>query len=188
MNIFMRIWRHPSSTLGVALAAALLASAPIASAQRLGGRRGGAMRPPPPEKQQVTPRRQALEKQFRQQTEAVVKEKLHLNDDQVSRLRSVNANVGAQRNALLQQERSVRSDLRDEMAKGSGADQSKVSQLMAQAHDLQGKRFALQQDEQRQLSGFMSPVQVAQYVGLQAQIRQYIRQQKQAGEPDVPNP
>ncbi|MEO8945109.1 MAG: hypothetical protein ABI338_01330 [Gemmatimonadaceae bacterium] len=187
MKIFMEIRRVPA-ILGIAVAAALLVSAPAASAQRLGGHRGGGMRPPPPVKQPVTPRRQVLEKQFRQQTEAVVKEKLHLNDDQVSRLRSVNANIGAQRNSLLQQERSVRSDLRDEMAKGSTADQSKVSQLMAQAHDLQGKRFELQQDEQQQLSGFMTPVQVAQYVGLQAQIRQYIRQQKQGGEPDVPNP
>ena len=71
------------------------------------------------------------------------------------------------------------------MAKGSGADQSKVAQLMTQAHDLQSQRFALQQDEQQQLSGFMSPVQVAQYVGLQAQIRQRIREM-QKGQPDQP--
>ena len=77
------------------------------------------------------------------------------------------------------------------MAKGDAADQSKVSQLMAQAHDLQGKRFDLQQDEQRQLSTFMTPVQVAQYVGFQAQIRQYIQQQKRQGDgsgQSVPNP
>jgi hypothetical protein len=169
--------------MGVALAAALMTGASTASAQRLGRR----MRPPQ-EKQQVTPRRQELEKQFREQSEAVVRAKLHLSDDQVSRLRSVNANIGARRNALLQQERSVRSDLRDEMAKGSAADQSRVSQLMAQAHDLQARRFDLQQEEQRQLSGFMTPVQVAQYVGFQAQIRQYLRQQRQGGEPEGPTP
>lgn len=168
------------------VAAALLLCAPSAGAQRLGGRR--AMRPP--NGPEVTPRRQALEKQFREHTEEVVKEKLHLSDDQMSRLRSVNANIGSQRNALLQQERSVRLELRDEMAKGSVADQSKVSQLMAQAHDLQGKRFDLQQDEQRQLSAFMTPMQVAQYVGFQAQIRQYIREKRQGdgSDPSIPNP
>ncbi len=169
------------------LIAALLLCASSAAAQRPGGRR--AMRPP--KAPEVTPRRQVLEQQFREHTEQVVKEKLHLNDDQMTRLRSVNANIGSQRNALTQQERSVRADLRDELAKGSGADQSRVAQLMAQAHDLQGRRFQLQQDEQRQLSTFMTPVQVAQYVGFQAQIRQYIQQQKKlgdGGDPNVPNP
>jgi hypothetical protein len=169
------------------LITALLLCASSAGAQRMGGRRG--MRPP--NAPEVTPRRQALEKQFREHTEQVVREKIHLNDDQMTQLRSVNASIGSQRNALTQQERSVRADLRDEMAKGSGADQSRVAQLMTQAHDLQGRRFELQQDEQRQLSTFMTPVQVAQYVGFQAQIRQYIQQQKRQGDgggQSVPNP
>jgi Spy/CpxP family protein refolding chaperone len=146
------------------------------------------MRPPP--EVNVPPRRQALEREFRQRSEQVVREKLSLSDEQVSRLRAVNAGIGGQRNALLAQERSVRLDLRDEMAQGGAADQSKVSQLMTQARDLQGRRFALQQDEEQQLSSFMTPVQVAQYVGLQAQIRQRMRemQQSQNGEQVVPNP
>ncbi|HEY5086891.1 MAG TPA: hypothetical protein VII66_05950 [Gemmatimonadaceae bacterium] len=165
----------------------LLLCASTASAQK-GHPRLPPMRPAP--RANVPPRRQALEKEFRQRSEQVVREKLNLNDDQVARLRSVNANIGVQRNVLVQQERSVRSDLRDEMAKGSGADQNRVAQLMAQAHDLQGRRFALQQTEQQQLSGFMTPVQVAQYVGLQAQIRQRMRemQQNQNGEQPIPNP
>lgn len=173
----------------VTLAAALLFCASSASAQR--GNREPRVRPMrPPPQSNLPPRRQALEKEFRQRSEQVVREKLNLNDEQLTRLRSVNANIGAQRNALVQQERSVRFDLRDEMAKGDAADQAKVAQLMAQAHDLQGRRFALQQDEQQQLSGFMTPVQVAQYVGLQAQIRQRMRemQQGQNGEPPIPNP
>ena len=169
------------------MTAALLLCASSAGAQG----RGRAPRPrpehPPPPADQ-SPRRDALEQRFRQRSEEIVKQKLNLSDDQVTRLRGVNADMAGKRNGLLDQERSVRSGLRDEMAKGSGADQNKVSQLMAQAHDLQSKRFALQQDEQQQLSGFMSPVQVAQYVGLQAQIRQRIREM-QKGQPDgQPNP
>jgi len=136
----------------------------------------------------VQPRRQALEQQFRQRSEQIVRQRLNLSDDQVNRLRTVNANIGGQRNALLQQERAVRMSLRDEMGKGSAADQAKVAQLMAQAHDLQGKRFALQQDEAQQLSSFMTPVQVAQYVGLQAQIRQRIREMQRGQNGDQPDP
>jgi Spy/CpxP family protein refolding chaperone len=166
------------------LCVASIATATPASAQ---GRRIRPMQPAQGEG--AHPRRQALEKQFRQRSEQIVRQRLNLNDDQVNRLRSVNANIGGQRNALMQQERAVRMDLRDEMAKGSSADQAKVAQLMSQARDLQSKRFALQQDEQQQLSSFMTPVQVAQYVGLQAQIRQRIRemQRGQNGEPQGPD-
>ena len=137
----------------------------------------------------VGPRRHALESQCRPRAEQVVRNKLNLDNEQMSRLRSVNADIGAKRSALVAQERSIRSDLRDEMAKGSGANQDRVAQLMAQAHDLETRRFALQQDEQRQLSSFLTPVQVAQYVGLQAQIRARIRELRvRNGQQEVPNP
>jgi Spy/CpxP family protein refolding chaperone len=90
----------------------------------------------------------------------------------------VNGRISSQRNALVQQERDVRVALRDEMAKGTGADQAKVADLMNQARQLQQQRFALQQDEQQQLSQFLTPVQVAQYMGLQAQIRERLREMR----------
>jgi Spy/CpxP family protein refolding chaperone len=171
----------------VAMAAAMILCGSSAGAQGGGRQRVRPMRPQA--EAGVPPRRQALEKQFRERSEQVVRQKLNLNDDQVSRLRSVNANIGVQRNELVRQERSIRMDLRDEMAKGAAADQNRVSQLMNQANELHDRRSALQQDEQRQLSGFMTPVQVAQYVGLQAQIRQRIREMQQGqGDQGTPNP
>lgn len=169
----------------VAIGTAVILCASSAAAQR--GNHETGVRPMRPQSQaDVRPRRQALENNFRQRSEQIVRRKLNLNDDQVTRLRAVNANIGGQRNALVKQERAVRSNLRDEMAKGGSADQSRVAQLMAQARDLQAKRFALQQMEQQQLSGFLTPVQVAQYVGLQAQMRQRMREM-QRGQ-DTPNP
>ena len=170
----------------IVLGAALMLGAGSLSAQKPG------RAPKPRELRQQTrqeqhPPRQALEQRFKERTEQVVRKRLNLNDDQVSRLRAVNSDIGSKRDQLVDQERGVRTNLRDEMSKGSGADQSKVSQLMAQAHDLQAQRFSLQQDEQRQLSGFMSPVQVAQYISLQAQLRQRIRQMQtgqDSGQPD----
>jgi hypothetical protein len=171
----------------IVLAVAVAFSATTLSAQGKG--RGARMRGLRPQaRTEQVPRRNALEQQFRERTEQVVRKRLNLNDKQVSQLRAVNADIGSKRDALVQQERGVRADLRDEMAKGSGADQSRVAQLMAQAHDLQAQRFSLQQDEQKQLSGFMSPVQVAQYVGLQAQIRQRIREMQRGQGGGQPNP
>lgn len=176
----------------ISLTIALMLCASTAAAQ-------GSVHQPRPTSPHARPgvhHREALEQQFRQRSEQIVRQRLKLNDDQVNRLRSVNAQIGTQRNELFEQERSVRADLRDEMAKGSSADQDRVSQLMARAHDLQSKRFALQQTEQQQLSGFLTPVQVAQYVGLQAQLRQHIREMQRgrpsggsgSGDPHTPNP
>jgi hypothetical protein len=166
----------------VALTVAVLLCASGASAQDSG--RQKQIRPMHPyPRVNAPPQRRALEQQFRRRSEQVVRSRLNLNDGQVTRLRTVSADIDGKRNALVEQEHSVRSVLRSEMAKGSSASQDRVTQLMAQARDLQAKRFALQQDEQQQLSGFLTPVQVAQYVGLQAQIRQRMREMQRGQQP-----
>ncbi len=123
-------------------------------------------------------RRAALEQEFRAKSEQLVRERLNLNDEQMRRLREVNAHLDGRRSALVQQERAARVALRQEMARGGSADQAKVSQLMKEAHDLQQQRFELQQDEQRELSAFLTPVQIAQYVGLQSQLRERMREMR----------
>jgi len=163
--------------------AALLVCAPMAGAQ--GRPRDSHPRPgiDAPGVQRGGGRRALLEQQFRVRGEQLVRDRLGLNDDHMRRMREVNGRISGQRNALMNQERDVRLSLRDEMAKGNGADQGKVAQLMTQARQLQQQRFALQQDEQQQLSQFLTPVQVAQYYGLQAQIRERLREMRmQQGE------
>lgn len=168
-----------------ALLSGLMLCAATAGAQN--GRPSRLREVRPPARARQVPQRNALEQRFRQRSEEIVRRRLNLNADQVSKLRAVSADISGRRNALVGQERAVRMDLRDEMSKGASADQNRVSQLMAQAHDLQSQRFALQQEEQRQLSGFMSPIQVAQYVGLQAQIRQRIREMQRGQAGGMPN-
>ena len=50
-----------------------------------------------------------------------------------------------------------------------------IAQLNSQLSELQRQRFELQQEEQRQLSTFLNPLQQAQYLGLQAQLRQRVQ-------------
>ncbi len=124
-------------------------------------------------------RRAVLEKEFRARGEQLVRERLNLSPDQLSRLRDVNSRLDGQRHALVEQERTTRVALRQELARGSAADQSRVAELMAQSSDLQQQRFQLQQEEQKELSTFLTPVQLAQYFGLQAQLRQKMQQMRQ---------
>ena len=120
--------------------------------------------------------RAKLEQQFRQRGEEIVRRQLNLSDDQMRRLRDVNSRFDGQRRGLVQQERDARVALRNEIARGSSADQGRVSQLMAQVRDLQQQRFSLQQQELQQLSGFLTPVQQAQYEGLVTRLRERARQ------------
>jgi len=151
----------------VAMAAILAVSAAASPALAQGRGAGRAQNPQ---------RRALLEQQFRQRGEEIVRKQLNLSDDQMRRLRDVNGRFDGQRRSLAQQERDARVALRNEIARGSSADQGRVAQLMAQVRDLQQQRFALQQQELQQLSGFMTPVQQAQYEGLVTRLRERARE------------
>jgi len=151
----------------IVMAAALTVSA---ASPALAQRRAPGRAQPQPQQ------RAKLEQQFRQRGEEIVRRQLNLSDDQMRRLRDVNSRFDGQRRGLVQQERDARVALRNEIARGSSADQGRVSQLMTQVRDLQQQRFALQQQELQQLSGFLTPVQQAQYEGLVTRLRERARQ------------
>lgn len=124
-------------------------------------------------------RRAVLNQEFRARGEQLVRERLNLSAEQMQRLRDVNGRLDARRNGLGDKERATRIALRQELARGKAADQSRVAMLMSQAHDLQQQRFQVQEDEQRELSAFLTPVQQAQYFGLQSQLRQKMREMRE---------
>lgn len=151
----------------VAVAAFMALNASVAAAQKdAHPGRGGSQR------------RAVLEQEFRARGEQLVRERLNLSPDQLQKLRDVNGRLDERRHTLVDQERSARIALRQEIARGNAADQSRVAQLMSEARDLQQQRIKLQEDEQRELSAFLTPVQQAQYFGLQAQLRQKLREMR----------
>jgi len=142
----------------LALVAGLVLSTPgLAWAQGPGG---------PP-----NPRRQALERELRMRTGEIVKRRLQLTDDQMSRLQATNRQFEQQRMALFARERDVRRDLRDQILAGDSANQSRVSQLLDQTFAIERQRLELMQTEQRELAKFLTPVQRAKLIGLQAELR-----------------
>lgn len=160
--------RWMMTTLAAAVTLAASAATPALAQRRAPGHANEAQR------------RAVLEKQFRQRGEDIVRRQLNLSDDQMRKLRDVNSRFDGQRRGLVQQERDARVALRNEIARGSSADQGRVAQLMSQVRDLQAQRFALQQQEVKQLSGFMTPVQQAQYEGLVTRLRERARQLRAA--------
>lgn len=147
---------------------ALAVSAASASAQPPGGR-------------PMNPRREALERQLRMRTGEMVRRQLELNDDQMARLQATSRQFERQRTALLERERQVRRELRREIMLDERANQNHVSQLLDQAFEIERQRFDLLQSEQRELAKFLTPVQRAKLVGIQAELRR--RTQQMRGRP-----
>jgi hypothetical protein len=126
-------------------------------------------------------RRQALEQRVRQRMAAVVKERLGLSDDQMRRLGEVNRDIEGQRRLLNQQERDFRVGLRAELIRGDSASQERVARFVDQLIDVQRRRIDLLSREQRALAAFMTPVQRAQYLAIQDQLRR--RMEEMRGRP-----
>jgi Spy/CpxP family protein refolding chaperone len=130
-----------------------------------------------------------LDRQFRQRLAEVVKRRLNLNDAQMQQLGQVNNKYERQRMQLNRQERRARQALRREVLAGDSANQSNVGSLMDQLIRLQRQRIDLTESEQKELAGFMTPTQRAQYFGIQDDLRRRVdeirrqRQQRSGGEP-----
>ena len=139
---------------------------------------GAAQRPLP---DSAPARRQALEQRFRQRMAAVVQQRLNLNADQMRRLGDLNREMETQRRQLNEQERAARVGLRAEVMRGDSANQEAVARFVDQLIDVQRRRVDLLSREQRALSGFMTPVQRAQYLAMQDQLRR--RMEEMRGRP-----
>lgn len=129
--------------------------------------------------------RTALEQQFRERTARLTKQRLGLTDAQLDRLEKTNARFVPQLRQLGVQEREIRHQLRQEMMAGNSANQRHVSDLLDGALRLQKQRIAIVEAEQKELAGFLTPVQRARYIALQAQFRK--RAEELSGQGGRPN-
>jgi protein CpxP len=118
-----------------------------------------------------TGNRAALEQQFRERAARLTQQRLGLTDAQLRRLEQTNARFAPQLRQLTAQERDIRRQLRQEMMAGNSANQQHVGELLDASIRLQKQRIAIVESEQKDLAGFLTPVQRARYIALQAQFR-----------------
>jgi len=130
------------------------------------------------------PRRQMLEQRLRERTGDLVRRRLQLNDDQMTKLQAANRQFEQQRTSLLMKERDVRRELRQQLMSNT-ADQNRVASLLDQAMQLERQRIDLMQTEQRELAKFLTPVQRAKLFGLQNEMRRRAQElrNRQPGRP-----
>ena len=159
--------RHPALLLALGLALGL-ALAPSLGAQVGGeGNRGK--------------NREALELRVRERLGRLVKEQLHLSDEQVTRLQQTNRKFERERIALVEQERDIRISVRSEVLAGDSANQTRVAALIDQMLKVQRQRTEIVEREQRELAAFLTPVQRVKYLVLQEQVRRRVEEFRQRG-------
>jgi len=127
-----------------------------------GGR--GAMRGQPPAE------RQMLQRQVRQAFAKAVRRQLSLTDDQMQKLQSVDFKYERQRIALLRDERQARLGLKLAMDDSATVDQAKVDGFLSQLVKAQRTRADLLEGEQKELAGFLSPLQRAKYFSMKERL------------------
>ena len=141
---------------------------PDSGAPRPGGR-GGLRGQPPAE-------RQLLQRQVRQAFAKAVKRQLNLSDDQMRRLQSVDFKFERQRIALLRDERQARLGLKTAMDDLASVDQAKVDGYLSQLVKAQRTRADLLESEQKELAGFLNPLQRAKYFSMKERLNRRMQE------------
>jgi Spy/CpxP family protein refolding chaperone len=131
--------------------------------------------------QRPNPNRVALERQLRERTAQITRERLGLNDAQMQQLQRVNGRFAPQHTALAMKERDTRRQLRQETM-ATSPNQASVSSLLDATINLQRQRLALVEAEQKELAAFLTPVQRARYIALQGQFRRAAEQLARPGQ------
>jgi hypothetical protein len=174
--------RRHALTLAALGLSALVTVPSSASAQR----RSGSPRPQPGA--QAPARRQQMERQLRERLWKVTKEQVGLTDAQMSKLGETSRRFDTRRRTLNQQERAERSALRQEITAGDRADQNRIAAALDHLIQLQRQRVELQAEEQRELAGYMNPLQRARFAALQEQVRRRVESLRRERADSAPVP
>ncbi len=136
---------------------------PPGGGQAMGVRQGG----PPPN----GPARIQLERRLQERINQVVRKRLALTDDQFSRLQETASRIEDARRELRNDEMTTRFAMRQELLAGDRANEARVAELLDRLPRLERRRLDLMDQEQRELSKFLSATQRARYLGLQDELR-----------------
>jgi hypothetical protein len=123
--------------------------------------------------------RPALQRQVRQAFNQAVRRRLKLSDEQMRSLQQVNRKYDGQRRELLRSERTSRQGLAAAMQDTTVADQArqaKVSQYMDELVQANRRRADLLENEQKDLAGFLTPMQRAQFSAMRDRFNRRVQE------------
>ena len=125
------------------------------------------------------PEVQRLQHELRQRWNARVRENLGLSNDQATRLQTTEDTYLAQRRDMAQRQRAINEAMRGQLQPGVAANEDSVRKLMAARERNRASLTQLERDEDREIGGYLNPVQHARYQMMREQLRQRIQQLRQ---------
>jgi Spy/CpxP family protein refolding chaperone len=129
---------------------------------------------------------QALIRRIRQAFGGVVRRQLNLDDEKFGQFQRVDQRFQQQRNQLQRGERETRLALKAAMEDTANVDQGKIAQYLNELTQAQRRRTDLLEAEQKELSGFLTPLQRAKLQALREQLNRRVSQMQQQGAPPPP--
>ena len=103
-----------------------------------------------------------------------VKQELNLNADQATKLRDTQERFGTRRRAVMQQQVERRRALDGQMRPGIPANADSVNKLMDGMRTGRAEMVRIDQDEDREMAGYLTPVQRAQFLRMRERLMQRV--------------
>jgi hypothetical protein len=113
-----------------------------------------------------------------------VQQELRLTPDQATKLRASQERFGTQRRALMRQQLDRRRALEDQMEPGVAANADSVKRLMDGMQAGRSAMLKIEQDEDREMAGYLTPVQRARYQRMREMLMRRVnemREQRRGG-------
>lgn len=132
-----------------------------------------------------------LRAQIEQRFTERVQQELQLSADQTAKLRATHERFGARRRTLMQQQMERRRALDGQMQPGVAANSDSVKKLMDGLRAGRMEMVKLEQDEDQEMSGYLTPVQRARYHQMREHLMRRVgemRGQRQGGRGMGPGP
>jgi hypothetical protein len=142
-------------------------AAPSLAAQRAG----------PPDSARAERLRGQIERRFGER----VRQELGLSEAQAGKLRATQERFGERRRPLMQRQRAVRHALRTQMRPGQAADPDSVRKLLGAMEAGRAAMFELEQAERREMDGYLTPVQHAQFLMLRERLHRRVEEMRRDG-------
>ncbi len=122
---------------------------------------------------------QQLQRQIRERWNARVRQNLGLSNDQAAQLQATEDKYLQQRRDIAQRQRALNEALRGQLQPGVAASNDSVRKLMDARERNRVALAQLDRDENREIAGYLDPVQHARYQMMREQLRQRIQQLRQ---------
>jgi len=127
---------------------------------------------------------ESIRKEFRERWHQHIVTQLQLNSDQASQLRATEDKYDGMRQPIQRRQVEIAGELNRQMQPGVAADNDAVARLLVEREDNKAKLQELDRQQDREMAGYLTPVQRVRYQRqrewLKGQIQQ-VRERRQVG-------